>query len=150
MKSCLEIAASAAMLFCFGLPDALAAELTITVDNLRNDRGQVILCVFSAENSDKASFPDCVRGRPVRQGKAIISGGKVVMTYTGLKDGVYAVAAVHDENGNGQLDTNFLGIPTEGIAISMNPRLMGKPSFDEARFEIKGKTAITVNAIYIL
>ncbi len=150
MKSRLAIAASAAMLFCFDLSHAAAADLTVTIDNLRNDHGQVILCVFSAESSDKASFPDCMKGLPIRQSKAIIAAGKVVMTYTGLKDGVYAVAAIHDENGNGQLDTNFLGIPTEGVGVSTNPRLMGKPRFDQAQFEIKGKTAITVNAKYIL
>lgn len=150
MKSCLAIAASAAVLFYLALSNAHAADLTITVDDLRSDRGQVLLCVFSAESSDKASFPDCVHGHPVRQSKAVIASRKVVITYAGLKDGVYAVAAIHDENGNGQLDSNFLGIPAEGVGISTNPRLMGKPNFDQARFEIKGKTAITVSAKYIL
>ncbi len=146
----LAIAAAAAALYFSGLAQAAAADLTVTVENLRSNQGQVILCVFSAETSDKAAFPDCKKGRPVREGKAIIGGGKVVMTYTGLKDGVYAVAAIHDENGNGELDTNFLGIPTEGVGVSTNPRLMGKPQFDQAQFEIKGKTAITVTAKYIL
>jgi uncharacterized protein (DUF2141 family) len=146
----LHIAAAAAALYCSCSTHAAAADLTVTVDNLRSNQGQVILCVFSAESSDRASFPDCAKGRPVRQGKATIGGGKVVMTYTGLKDGVYAVAAIHDENGNGELDTNFLGIPTEGIGISANPRIFGKPGFDQAQFEIKGKTAITLNAKYIL
>jgi uncharacterized protein (DUF2141 family) len=86
----------------------------------------------------------------VRQGKAVIGDGKVVVTYKGLKDGVYAVAAIHDENANNELNTNFVGIPTEGIGISTNPRLMGKPQFGQAQFEIKGKAAITVSAKYIL
>jgi uncharacterized protein (DUF2141 family) len=144
-------AAALAAICCFGFASlASAGELTITVDNLRSDQGLLLLCVFSAESSDSASFPDCVKGRPVRQGKAVIKGGKAVVSYPGLKDGVYAVAAIHDENGNGELDTNFLGIPTEGIGISNNPRLFGKPHFSEARFEIKGKTAIAVSVKYIL
>jgi uncharacterized protein (DUF2141 family) len=144
------LAAAAAAFCCFGLAEAAAADLTVTIDNLRSNEGQVILCVFSAESSDRAAFPDCAKGRPVRQSKEVIGGGKVVVTYKGLKDGVYAVAAIHDENGNGELDTNFLGIPTEGIGISTNPRLLGKPHFDQAQFEVKGKTAITVTAKYIL
>jgi uncharacterized protein (DUF2141 family) len=144
-------AMAAAFFFCSALASAAyAGELTVTVDNLRSNRGQMLLCVFSAESSDMAAFPDCVKGRPVRQGKAVIANGKVVVSYSGLKDGVYSFAAIHDENGNGELDTNFLGIPTEGIAISNNPRLLGKPSFDQARFEIRGRTAITVSAKYIL
>ncbi len=146
----LKIVAAAALLCSCGLSRAAAAELTVTIDNLRSDQGQLLLCVFSAESSDREAFPDCTKGRPVRQSKESIRGGKVIVAYKGLKDGIYAVAAIHDENGNGALDTNFLGIPSEGICISNNPRLLGKPVFDEARFEIKGKTAITVSAKYIL
>ncbi len=147
-----RLRAAAAALFYSALASAaaLAGELTVTVENLRSDRGQVILCVFSAESSDQAAFPDCGKGRPVRQSKAAIKGGKIVVTFNGLKDGVYAVAAIHDENGNGELDTNFLGIPTEGVGVSTNPRLFGKPRFDQARFEIKGRTAIAMSAKYIL
>ncbi len=127
-----------------------AADLTVTIGNLRSDQGQVLLCVFSAESSDTSAFPDCVKGRPLRSAKAAIAGGKVVTVFKGLKDGVYAVAVIHDENGNGQLDTNFLGIPNEGIGISNNPRLFGKPRFGEARFDLKGNMSITIGTKYIL
>ena len=150
MNSHIKIAAAAALLSIFYLSQAAAADLTITVNNLRSNQGQVLLCVFSAESSDREAFPDCVKGRPVRQSKETVADGKVVVSYRGLKDGVYAVAVIHDENGNNELDTNFLGIPTEGIGISTNPRLLGKPHFNEAQFEIKGKAAITVSAKYIL
>ena len=143
MNPHIKIAAAAALLSFFNPSQAAAADLTITVDNLRSNQGQVLLCVFSAESSDREAFPDCVKGRPVRQSKSAVADGKVVVSYKGLKDGDY-------ENGNNELDTNFLGIPTEGIGISTNPRLMGKPHFNEAQFEIKGKAAITVSAKYIL
>jgi uncharacterized protein (DUF2141 family) len=120
MTSRLGAALAAICCFCFASL-ASAGELTITVDNLRRDQGQLLLCVFSAESSDSASFPDCVKGRPVRQSKAAIKVGKAVVSYSGLKDGVYAVAVIHDENGNGEIDTNFLGIPTEGVGVSNNP-----------------------------
>jgi uncharacterized protein (DUF2141 family) len=150
MKSHIKIAAAVAFLSILNLSQAAAADLTITVNNLRSSQGQVLLCVFSAESSDREAFPDCVKGRPVRQSRESVTDGKVVVSYKGLKDGVYAVAVIHDENGNNELDTNFLGIPTEGIGISTNPRLLGKPHFGEAQFEIKGKAAITVSAKYIL
>lgn len=127
-----------------------AADLQITIDNLRSDKGQVCLCVFSLESSDVKLFPDCKNGRPARSGKAIISGGKAVITYYGLKEGTYAVAIIHDENGNGELDTNFLGIPVEGLGISNNPKLYGKPRFDDGRFDLTGNRAITIDAKYFL
>jgi len=127
-----------------------ASDLTVTAGNLRNDRGQVLICVFSAESSNAAAFPDCDKGRAVRTAKAAIAGGKVVITFNGLKDGVYAVAIVHDENANGQLDTNFLGIPAEGVGVSTNPRVFGKPSFEQGQFSVKGNTAITIETKYIL
>ena len=142
--------ALAATLLSFCHSQSFAADLTITIDSLRSNQGEVLLCVFSAESPGREAFPDCTKGHPVRLSKAAIAGGKAVVTYKGLKDGFYAVAAVHDENGNGALDTNFIGIPTEGIGISNNPRLTGKPRFEESLFQIKGKAAITVNAKYIL
>ena len=122
----------------------------MSVQNLRSNQGQVLLCVFSAENSIVGEFPDCLKGRPVRTAKSTISAGKAVMTFNGLKDGIYAVAITHDENGNGQLDTNFLGIPAEGVGVSTNPRVFGKPRFEQGQFTIKGNTGIIIEAKYIL
>lgn len=54
-----------------------------------------------------------------------------------LPPGRYAVAILHDENDNGRLDTNFLGIPTEGYGVSNNPKPRFRaPRFHEAVFEL--------------
>lgn len=127
-----------------------ASGLTVTIGNLRSNSGQVLICIFTADGSDKLEFPDCVKGHGVRYAQAPISGGKVVMTFNGLKDGVYAIAIVHDENGNGKMDTNFLGIPAEGVGVSTNSRVFGKPSFEQGQFSIKGNTAVAIETKYIL
>ena len=44
--------------------------------------------------------------------------------------------AMHDENGNDKLDSNFMGMPTEGYGFSNNPRVMRAATFDEARFNV--------------
>lgn len=144
------LAAAAAALSYGSSQSALAADLTITINSLRNDNGQVLLCLFSAETSDKKAFPDCEKGKPIRSQKAAIAGGKVLVTYYGLKDGEYAIAMIHDENANGKLDTNFVGIPTEGLGVSNNPRLTGAPGYDEAKFKVSGKTTVTITAKYFL
>jgi uncharacterized protein (DUF2141 family) len=53
-----------------------------------------------------------------------------------LPPGRYAVMVMHDENGNGKLDSNVIGIPTEGYGFSNNPRVMRRPTFDETGFEL--------------
>jgi uncharacterized protein (DUF2141 family) len=136
--------------FLLACSSSSAADLTITIKGLRNSQGNVSLCVFSADGSVTNVFPDCESGKPIKAQKAAISGGEVVVTYKGLKDGIYAVAMIHDENGNGKLDTNFLGIPIEGLGVSNNPTLFGKPSFDEAKFNLRGNSSITIVAKYFM
>jgi uncharacterized protein (DUF2141 family) len=45
---------------------------------------------------------------------------------------------VHDENGDGKLERNFLGVPKEGVGASNDARgRMGPPKWKDARFELK-------------
>ncbi|MCE3519738.1 DUF2141 domain-containing protein, partial [Escherichia coli] len=58
--------------------------------------------------------------------------------FAGLPRGSYAIAVIHDENGNAKLDT-FAGIPREGFGFSRNPPIrFGPPHFAAARFTIAG------------
>ena len=62
-----------------------------------------------------------------------------------IPDGDYAVAVFHDKNGNGKLDTNFLGIPKEPVAFSnAKMKTFGPPKFSECAFKIKKDTEITI------
>ena len=59
--------------------------------------------------------------------------GTVAVVLKDLPEGEYAVVAFHDENGNGELDRNVLGIPTEGHAFSNDATgRMGPPAFADA------------------
>lgn len=50
-----------------------------------------------------------------------------------LSPGSYAVAVLHDSNGNGRIDTNFIGIPKESVGTSNNPRPRFRaPNFAES------------------
>ena len=57
-----------------------------------------------------------------------------------IPPGTYAMAVVHDENMDGKLDTNWLGIPTEGYGFSNDAKgLVGAPSFSAASFPYDGQ-----------
>lgn len=57
-----------------------------------------------------------------------------------IPPGTYALAVVHDENMNGKLDTNLLGIPKEGYGFSNDAKaLLGAPTFSAASFPYDGQ-----------
>jgi uncharacterized protein (DUF2141 family) len=74
---------------------------------------------------------------------------KPFASFREIAPGRYAVSVYHDENSNGKLDTNFLGIPREGVGASNNARgHMGSPKFDAAAFPFAGgrlNLTITIN-----
>ncbi len=64
--------------------------------------------------------------------------------------GTYALAVIHDENMDGKLGTNFLGVPTEGYGFSSGATAsMSAPSFEAASFLYDGKNLdLTIRLTY--
>lgn len=107
-----------------------AADLAVAITGVRAQTGLIkVALVDSPEAYDG-------KAKPVRGTAAAPSGGSASFRFDGLPPGRYAVMVIHDENGNGKLDSNFLGMPTEGYGFSNNPRVMRKPTWDEAAFEV--------------
>jgi uncharacterized protein (DUF2141 family) len=80
---------------------------------------------------------------------APISTGKSTLILEGIPAGIYAIACYHDENNNGKLDSNLLGIPVEGTGASNNARgSMGPPKFQDAKFVINSDTSQTIKIRY--
>ena len=70
---------------------------------------------------------------------------KSAVTLTNLDPGRYAIILVHDENGNGKLDTNALGVPTEPYGFSNNVRgFLGPPAFKEAVMQVDTDKAVRI------
>ena len=72
-----------------------------------------------------------------------LSAGRVEVLFKKIPYGIYAVGVLHDENANGMLDKNFIGMPKEGTGAS-NDALgkMGPPSFQDAKFVVNAETVI--------
>ena len=124
-----------------------SSTLTVSVTGARNDKGKIGVTLFKSEDG----FPSDISKAMFRQSVDIDPhslGAKVV-----LKDvpiGTYAVAVLHDENGNGKMDKNLLGIPKEGYGASNNPpKKMRPPTFDEAKFSlVPGEKTVEIRLIY--
>jgi uncharacterized protein (DUF2141 family) len=123
------------------LPNAGTIQVEIT--GLRNEKGQVLCSLFSSE----ADFPGKIE-HAVARVKSSISRGHASCEFPQVATGTYAVSVFHDENSNGRLDSNFLGIPREGIGASNNARgHMGPPKFAASAFQYVGghmNLAITI------
>lgn len=77
---------------------------------------------------------------------AISASGPVVATFENLPAGDYAVKAFHDVNGDGQMNTNPFGMPTEPYAFSNNAvGNMGPARWDRAHFAVSGETTQSIN-----
>jgi uncharacterized protein (DUF2141 family) len=75
----------------------------------------------------------------------------MIVSFAAVAPGDYALALLHDENGNGKLDS-FAMIPKEGFGFSNNPKIrFGAPRFAETRFAVgAGTTRQTVRMRYLL
>jgi uncharacterized protein (DUF2141 family) len=100
------------------------------VTHPKNERGQVVCALF-----DKAGWLK----RPLIPAWAKIQGKRAVCVFQAVPQGIFGISAYHDENNNGELDTNALGMPIEDYGASRNARgTFGPPSFDDAKFAYRG------------
>jgi len=108
------------------------ARLDVSVDQMRSAKGLLRVCL----TADPDNFPACVDDADAITRS--VPAGTHAMHFDGLPLGRYAIAVIHDENGNARLDT-FAGIPKEGFGFSRNPPIrFGAPRFAAARFAVTG------------
>lgn len=128
------------------LPGAMpVSDLSLDVAKLRSTRGMIRVCL----TADPSNFPKCTDDK--RAVTRSVPATSHAISFDGLPRGDYAIAVIHDENGNGKLDT-FAGIPKEGFGFSRNPIItFGPPSFSAARFTVAGDAdAQQVKMLYLL
>jgi len=132
MQSTFRTLALAAALCAAG--SASAASIEVRVQGV-TAKGKVLVAVC-----DKTTFlKDCAYS-----GSAPAKAGETVVTVDGVPAGSWAVLSYQDENDNGKLDRNVLGIPKEPYAFSRDARgRFGPPSFEDAAFELRDEKAVT-------
>lgn len=115
------------------------AQVTIKVDvmGLKNNNGQVMIGLYNTENN---FLKKIFKGNAV-----VIKDKKVTTTFANIPVGEYAISVFHDENSNGKLDKNFIGIPTESYASSNGAKgFMGPPKYTDAKFEVNEDKKVVI------
>jgi uncharacterized protein (DUF2141 family) len=138
----------AAMCLCFPVM-AFSAEITFVIKQLRNAEGVAIVAIFDDEiewekENDEGGKPlvTCENNQPIANNE--------VRVVCDIKPGTYAATLMHDENSNGEFDTNFFGLPEEGYGFSNDAEAgMSMPDFKEATFTVDTEDKeLIINATY--
>ena len=108
----------------------------------------VNVTVSGVEKADGAIYVSLCRKNEFLTNRCYRSTGKRVdgaasydFAFEDVDAGRYAVAAVHDVNGNGQVDRNSYGAPTEPSGVSGKGLQAGAvPKFEDSAFNVSSKS----------
>ena len=116
-----------------------AGTVRIELSGLAEAQGDVYIAVYDSE--DTWLGKDTVLQRKVAIAEAL--DGDLVLAELQLPAGEYALSVFYDINGNGDLDTNWIGIPKEPVALSNNARnRFGPPKYKDAVFTLGAETVV--------
>ena len=114
--------------------------LSVRVNNVATQKGSVNVAVYDSDESF-LSFD-----RVLKTDSVAANEGSVEFNIPDLPPGEYALAVFHDENNNGKLDTNWLGIPKERVAFSKGKmKTFGPPKYQECAFRITSDYEIDIS-----
>lgn len=113
------------------------SNLNITVSGLKNNTGLLTAELYNTKGKFlKTAFKTV---------STAIKSNTATVTFIGIPKSEYTVMVYHDENNNGTLDKNFIGMPKEPVACSNNAKgFMGPPKYDDAKFIISADTKMTI------
>jgi len=111
---------------------AQTASIEIKVTDIKSQKGLIRIGLFTNE---KDYLKNTAIGKVVKP-----DGSEIIVVFENLEPGDYALSVVHDENENGKLDSNALGIPKEGFAFGNNAMgKFGPPTFEKAKMKVEGQ-----------
>jgi uncharacterized protein (DUF2141 family) len=120
------------------------AGIAVEVEGLRSDLGSVRVALYPSEHGWVE------RGYEVATCTAEVHHRQARCVLPDVEPGTYAIALLHDEDDDGALDRDFLGLPREGFGFSNDAATsFGPPSFHDASFRHDaGLTELVVHARY--
>lgn len=108
----------------------------VKILDIRNRTGAVACALFEAPKG----FPTEFLRYATNMMMIKVRHTQARCDFEDIPPGTYALAVIHDENIDGKLETNWMGIPTEGYGFSNDAKaLMGAPSFEAASFPYDGQ-----------
>jgi len=137
---------------------ARSSELRVTVTGVRSDTGELLIGLYENARGFEGAIATAEesglmadRNRLVGVAMRAQSGSQQAV-FAQLRPGQYAVIVIHDENDNGRLDANAMGVPIEGYGFSNNVHgFLSAPSFAAAAVTIgNADQSIAISLTYPL
>ena len=123
------------LLFFAGASPAVSestGNLIINISGFSSSDGFAMVALHNSEESYQGG-----EASAVAKTKIMVVDRKAQVVFTNLPYGWYGVSLYHDENGNGQMDKNAMGIPKEAYGFSNNAKgFFGRPDFKYIMFQL--------------
>jgi uncharacterized protein (DUF2141 family) len=111
--------------------------LTVTITGIQNNSGKLMAEVYNSKGKFLKSA--------YKTTSTSIKSNTATVIFSDLPKSEYTVMVYHDENNNGKLDKNFIGMPKEPVACSNNAKgFMGPPKYEAAKFSLVTDSKITI------
>jgi len=132
----------------FSASSSYGAELIFNIEKFDTNEGQVL--VFLYDKNSQKDFPKSPK-KAVCTKQTKIENLKAKVICNNVINGEYAAVVVHDSNGNGKMDHNFIGMPKEQFGFSNNfTPFLSPPKFKDCSFKVQEKLVnINVKMQYI-
>jgi uncharacterized protein (DUF2141 family) len=109
----------------------------VEILGIRNSTGAVACALFEAPEGFPAEFMRFAANLMMVR----VRVAKATCSFEQIPPGTYALAVIHDENRDGKLGTDWMGVPKEGYGFSNNAKgAFGAPSFEDASFPYNGQS----------
>lgn len=110
-------------------------EVNLSVTGFKNNGGVLVVDIFNSPEH----YPSD-REHAYKRYTFALKDNRCNVTFS-LPEGTYAFSLFHDEDENGKVNTNWLGMPKEGVGASNNAKgFMGPPDFENAKFKVGSET----------
>ncbi len=116
------------------------ASVKVKVTKVSSKKGEIYAAMFASEKGFPEN-PDAA----YKVARATAVNGTALLEFTNVPKGTYAIALFHDTNNDGELNTNFIGIPKEGYGVSNNVKnLFSGPGYKQCAFQHSAETSLTI------
>ncbi len=122
-------------------------EIQLRISDLRSALGKVMVAAHASRDSfpsqwDKASASASV------DASTLVSAKPALIKLELPGPGRYALMVLHDEDGNGSMSKNFIGLPREGYTMGHNPKTLEIPRFDRAQLDLQKASTLELRLLY--
>jgi uncharacterized protein (DUF2141 family) len=111
-------------------------DLRFFVKGIRSDDGNLRIALYNTKGTYMGESP-------FRTAIIPVDASEEIGMFKDIPYGSYAVAIIHDENSNGELDKNTLGVPKEGYGFSNDAMgQYGPPEWMQSSFAFQDKESL--------